>query len=79
MTKEELLTKIAEDTGLPKTNINAVIKSMITHIRASEKTVLVGFGTFKWVTQAAREARNPSNGKTIQVPEKTVLKFKASK
>jgi DNA-binding protein HU-beta len=40
---------------------------------------LVGFGTFKVVHRAARKARNPQTGEAIDVPAKTVPKFKPSK
>jgi DNA-binding protein HU-beta len=36
-------------------------------------------GTFKINTRKPREARNPVTGETIQVPEKTVVKFGVSK
>ena len=44
-----------------------------------ENVVIRGFGTFKRTTRSARTARNPMTGDPIQVPEKSVLLFKASK
>ncbi len=38
---------------------------------------LVGFGTFSTSERSAREGRNPQTGATIQIPAKTVAKFKA--
>ena len=38
---------------------------------------LVGFGTFAVSERAAREGRNPQSGKTIAIPAKKVVKFKA--
>ena len=38
---------------------------------------LVGFGTFSVSKREARQGRNPQTGKTIEIPEKKVVKFKA--
>jgi len=46
---------------------------------AGEKVILRGFGTFQMKTRKARVARNPQTGGTVNVPEKIVLAFKASK
>jgi nucleoid DNA-binding protein len=46
---------------------------------AGERVILRGFGTFKQVTRAARTARNPATGESVDVPAKDVLHFKASK
>jgi DNA-binding protein HU-beta len=79
MTKEELVSSIAAETGVTKAIASAVIKNMINVIRSSDKVTLVGFGTFKHVVKPAHEARNPITGEPVQVPEKVVLKFKSSK
>lgn len=38
-----------------------------------------GFGTFRRVTTAPRTGRNPKTGEAIEVPARSVLKFKPSK
>lgn len=38
-----------------------------------------GFGTFKRVTTAPRTGRNPKTGEPVEVPARSVLKFKPSK
>lgn len=48
-------------------------------VASGEKVILRGFGTFQMKTRAARVARNPKTGESINVPEKTVLVFKAAK
>jgi len=40
---------------------------------------VAGFGKFEARARAAREARNPRTGETVQVAATTVPKFKASK
>ena len=44
-----------------------------------DSLVLKGFGTFKRKSVAARTARNPQTGDPVQVPARSVLKFKSSK
>lgn len=79
MTKSELIDSIAEKTKVSKISINCVIKSLIDCINTQEKIVLPGLGTFKHVTRPARTARNPTTGEAVNVEEKIVLKFKATK
>lgn len=45
---------------------------------AGEKVTLQNFGTFTRKTKKARTARNPKTGASVQVPECSVLAFKAS-
>lgn len=79
MTKEELIQSISFSTGISKTGINAVIKALIDEIHKQDKLYIPGLGTFKHVVRAARTARNPITGEPVNVPEKTVLKFRPSK
>lgn len=44
-----------------------------------DKVTMVGFGTFRRQQRDARTARNPQTGNPIQVPAKSVVRFKASK
>lgn len=44
-----------------------------------DSVVLKGFGTFKRKHVAAKTARNPQTGGTVQIPARSVLRFSASK
>ena len=46
-------------------------------MKKGDKVTLVGFGTFSVSKREARQGRNPQTGKTIEIPEKKVVKFKA--
>ena len=63
MNKSELVSKIAEDTGLSKVSAAAAVDSFIEGITKSLKKgqaiTFVGFGTFKTAQRKARTARNP--------------------
>lgn len=43
------------------------------------EVALSGLGKFKTVTRPARTARNPQTGEAVQVPERTAIKFVASR
>lgn len=79
MTKTELIDAIAEETGQSKKDTAATIAAFTKTIQAADKVTLVGFGTFKQTTRAARKGRNPQTGAEIQIAAKTSLTFKASK
>jgi DNA-binding protein HU-beta len=81
MNKGELISAIAEESGLTKVDskkaLNAVIKSVSKSLAKGDKVSLVGFGTFSVAERAARTGINPSTKKAIKIPAKKVAKFKA--
>ena len=83
MNKQELVAKIAKDTGLSKTNAAEAIGSLIDNITRSLKkgdsVSFVGFGTFKTANRKARSARNPRTGDAIKIPKRRVPRFSAGK
>lgn len=83
MNKTELVAKLAEGANVSKKDAEAVLNAFTSTVtetlKSGEKIQLVGFGTFETAERAAREGRNPSNGKTIKIPKSTVPKFKAGK
>ena len=83
MNKTELITKIAEDTGLSKVSAAAAVDSFISGITKSLKKgqaiTFVGFGTFKTSQRKARTARNPQTGAAIKIPKRRVVRFSAGK
>lgn len=83
MNKAELVSKVAEKTGLSKKDaekaVVAVFDSIQTALKAEDKVQLVGFGTFETRERGARIGRNPRSGETIQIPASKVPAFKAGK
>jgi DNA-binding protein HU-beta len=81
MNKAELVNEIANQTGLTKAKSSEVVDSIINSIqdtlKKGDKVTLVGFGTFGTAKRKARQGRNPKTGKVINIPSKTVAKFKA--
>jgi DNA-binding protein HU-beta len=81
MNKGELISAIAEESGLTKVDskkaLNALLKSVSKALAGGDKVSLVGFGTFSVAERAARTGINPSTRKAIKIPAKKVAKFKA--
>jgi len=81
MNKGEMVEKVAKECALSKAAAEKVMASVFGAITdamaAGDKVTLLGFGTFSVSERAAREGRNPQTGKTINIPAKKVVKFKA--
>jgi DNA-binding protein HU-beta len=48
-------------------------------LKKGDKIQLIGFGSFEVAKRAARKGVNPQTKKTISIPAKKVVKFKAGK
>lgn len=83
MNKAELINRIADDTGITKTQANAAIDSFIDAVsrtlKAGGKVTLVGFGTFTVTKRKARKGRNPQTGAEINIKARKVARFKTGK
>jgi DNA-binding protein HU-beta len=83
MNKQDVVSKIAKDTGITKTTAAAAVDSLIDSITRSLKkgdaVSFVGFGTFKVSDRKARTARNPQTGDAIKIPKRRVPRFSAGK
>lgn len=84
MNKSELVSAIAEKSGLTKKNSEIALKSFMESVEEAlvngEKVQLVGFGTFEVRDRKAREGRNPRNPKKkIKIPASKAPVFKAGK
>ena len=83
MTKQNLITKAAEEAGTTKAAAEKVLKSVLSSIekalKKGDKVSLVGFGTFYVAKRKARQGRNPATGKPIKIPAAKVPKFRAGK
>lgn len=83
MNKQDLVNKIAQETGLKKVDAEKALNSFttaVTHaLKGGERVTLVGFGSFSISSRAARKGRNPQTGETITIPATKVPKFKPGK
>jgi len=80
-TKSEIIAELAETVGVEKKQAEAMLETLvkIAYREASEGFTIPGLGKLVKVERAARVGRNPATGATIQIPAKTVLKFKIAK
>lgn len=83
MNKSDLITKIADEASITKTQANAALDAFVEAVaktlKKGDKVTLVGFGTFSVTKRAARNGRNPKTGAAIKIKAKKVAKFKAGK
>ena len=83
MNKQDIVARIAQDTGIPKSRAAAAVESLIGSITKSLKkgdpVSFVGFGTFQTASRKARVARNPQTGAAITIPKRRVPRFTAGK
>ena len=80
MNKSELISKMAEISGMTKASaekaLNAFVEAVKVALEKGEEVSLVGFGTFMVAERAARKGRNPRTGEEIEIPAKKIVKFK---
>lgn len=83
MNKNELISKVSDDTGLSKADSSKAVDSVFDSITAELKNDgdvrLVGFGTFLVTKRKATTGRNPQTGAAIKIPAANVPKFRAGK
>ena len=81
MNKNELISKVSDDTGLSKTDsakaVDSIFDSITSELKSGGDVRIVGFGTFSVANRAATTGRNPRTGETIQIKASKQPKFKA--
>jgi DNA-binding protein HU-beta len=83
MTKADIVTRIAEQTGMEKQDVQNTVEAFMTTVRESveggENVYLRGFGSFVVKTRAAKTGRNIKAKKSIQIPAHNIPSFKPAK
>lgn len=81
--KNDLISRVASDSGLTKADAGNAIEAMLNGIsqalQSGDEVRLVGFGTFSVAHRAASMGRNPRTGESISIPASNNPKFKAGK
>ena len=81
MNRSELIDTLATQTDSTKAAaakfLDSFINTVQTAVKSGEGVSLVGFGTFKSATRAARTGRNPSTGAVLKIAAGVVPKFTA--
>jgi DNA-binding protein HU-beta len=81
--KSELITSIAEKSGLTKKDAEKALKAFTESVQetlaGNDKVQLVGFGTFEVRARSERKGRNPKTMEDITIPASKAPVFKAGK
>ncbi len=80
MTKAELVSAIADKSGLNKTQaknaLEAFIDCVTTSVRAGTEVRIVGFGSFTPVDRKPGVARNPRTGEQVKRLASKTVRFR---
>jgi DNA-binding protein HU-beta len=83
MNKQDLISAVAETSGLSKTDAGKAVESVFDSIsgalKKGDEVRLVGFGTFSVSKRKASTGRNPRTGEAMTINASTQPKFKAGK
>lgn len=83
MTKSQLMDAIASKTGHTKKDVAALMDAIVEVAYAQTKKAgefsIPGLGKLVKKHRNARTGRNPATGAEIQIPAKTVVKFRVAK
>lgn len=83
MTQTEIISNLADSSGLKKTDVKAVFDALATlatnEVKKNGEFTVPGFGKLKKTNRKAREGRNPATGAVIKIPAKTTVKFSIGK
>ena len=81
MNKNDLISSVAESSGLTKADagraVDGVFESIASALSSGDDVRIVGFGSFSVANRAASTGRNPRTGEEIQIPASKQPKFKA--
>lgn len=82
MNKSQLVEKIADSTGLSKSDVDTAISGMFEvvadHVKHStEKISIAGWISFEQITRAPRMGRNPRTGEQMPIPARKSVKVTA--
>jgi DNA-binding protein HU-beta len=82
MNKSQLLEAMAQNEGISKANakkcIDAFIDVATKTLQDGEKITISGFGSFVVTRKPPRLGRNFRTGSPIEIPAKSVVKFRQS-
>jgi len=83
MNKSDLVSAIADNSGLSKADVARALEATTSAITGAlakgDSVAITGFGSFLVRARAARSGRNPQTGATIQIKASNAPAFKAGK
>jgi len=83
MTKAEIVSNIADKSGIEKADVLATVEAFMEEVKDSlekgDNVYLRGFGSFIIKTRAEKTGRNISKNTTIKIPAHNIPSFKPAK
>ena len=83
MTKTQIVAQMSETMQVPKKQAAAWFESIadlaMQETKRTGQFVIPGIGKLVKSVRQARKGRNPQTGEEIQIPKKTVVKFRVAK
>jgi DNA-binding protein HU-beta len=81
MSKSAIIAHFANKFGLKKKQVASMFEELATlaYREAKNSFTLPAIGKLVLVNRKPRLGRNPKTGETIQIPAKTVVKFRVAK
>lgn len=83
MTKADIVSKIAEQTGIEKVSVQATVEAFMDSVKQSltegNNVYLRGFGSFIVKERAEKTGRNISKNQSIIIPAHNIPAFKPAK
>ena len=82
MNRSELVSAVAEASGVSSKDVDATLKAfqqVVSDVvaKGEEKVSIQGFLTFEQTERSAREGRNPATGEKINIPASKAVKVTA--
>jgi DNA-binding protein HU-beta len=83
MTKSEILQALADKLGKTRKEAGEILEAVVglayAETKKSGEFTIPGLGKLQKKHRDARMGRNPATGASIQIPAKTVVKFRVNK
>jgi DNA-binding protein HU-beta len=80
MRKEDLIKKIAQETGIPKVDVLVILETYFKEVKESlsegEPVFIRGFGSFNLKVRAKKVGRNIRDNTALEVPEHSIPVFR---
>lgn len=83
MRKADIITSIADKTGIPKVDILVTLETFFKEVKDTvldcETVSIRGFGSFTVKKRAAKKGRNIKKNEVVDIPEHYIPTFKPAK
>ncbi len=83
ITKAQMLSQLADKLNVSKKDagsfVDALVNMALSEVKKNGEFTIPGIGKLVKVNRKARVGRNPATNEVINIPAKTVVKFRVAK